>query len=74
MDAIRSATSVAAKALRMDETIGTLRAGSNADVIAVQGDPTTDIADIKKVAFVMANGRIVKNRVTGQRFPWESDR
>jgi imidazolonepropionase-like amidohydrolase len=74
LDAIRSATSVAAKVLRMEESIGTLRAGSNADVIAVQGDPTTNIADIKKVAFVMANGRIVKNRVTSQRFPWEWDR
>jgi imidazolonepropionase-like amidohydrolase len=74
LDALRSATSVAAEALRMDGIIGTLRAGSNADVIAVQGDPTTDIADIKKVAFVMANGRIVKNRVTSHRFPWEWDR
>jgi len=74
LDALRSATTVAAEALRMGGIIGTLRAGSNADVIAVQGDPTTDIADIKKVVFVMANGRIVKNRVTNQRFPWEWDR
>jgi imidazolonepropionase-like amidohydrolase len=74
LDAIRSATSVAADALRMDGIIGTLRAGSNADVIAVQGDPTTNMADIKRVVFVMANGRIMKNRVTNQRFPWEWDR
>lgn len=74
LDAIRSATSVAADALRMEAAIGTLRAGSNADVIAVQGDPTTSIADIKKVAFVMVNGRIVKNRITNHRFPWEWDR
>ena len=74
LDAIRSATSVAAEALRMDGIIGTLRAGSNADVIAVQGDPTTNMADIKRVVFVMANGRIMKNRVTNQRFPWEWDR
>jgi imidazolonepropionase-like amidohydrolase len=74
IDAIRSATSVAAKALRMEDAIGTLRAGSNADLIAVQGDPTTDIANIKRVAFIMANGRIARNRLTSHRFPWEWER
>lgn len=71
INAIRSATSVAAEALRMETAIGTLRPRANADIIAVQGDPTVSIADIKNVQFVMANGRIVKNRVTSHRFPWE---
>jgi imidazolonepropionase-like amidohydrolase len=74
VEAIRSATTDAAKVLRMEGAIGTLRGKSNADVIAVRGDPTINIADIKNVVFVMANGRIVKNRVTRQRFPWEWDR
>lgn len=74
INAIRSATNVAAEALRMEGAVGTLQSGSNADVIAVAGDPTLKMGDIKNVVFVMANGRITKNRVTAQHFQWEWDR
>lgn len=70
IDAIRSATSVAAEVLRMEGEIGTLAGGSTADLIAVSGDPETDIEAITQVRFVMTNGRIFRNDITGQRFAW----
>lgn len=69
--AIRSATSVAAEVLRLERQVGTLTAGSDADIIAVAGDPVADIANIKHVRFVMTDGRIWRNDVTGRRFNWE---
>ena len=60
MDAIISATSMSAKSLDMDKTIGTLAPGYEADLIAVDGDPTTDIAAVTRVAFVMKGGKVYK--------------
>jgi imidazolonepropionase-like amidohydrolase len=60
MDAIISATSMSAKSLRLDKTIGTLAPGYEADLIAVDGDPTTDITAVTRVAFVMKGGKIYK--------------
>jgi imidazolonepropionase-like amidohydrolase len=71
LDAIRSATSVAATVLRLDGQVGTLDAGSDADIIAVSGNPLERISDIHNVRFVMADGRIFRNDVTAERFDWE---
>ncbi len=60
MDAIVSATSMSAKSLNLDKTIGTLTPGYEADLIAVDGDPTTDIAAVTRVAFVMKGGKVFK--------------
>jgi imidazolonepropionase-like amidohydrolase len=61
MDAIVSATSLSAKSLNLDKTIGTLAAGYEADLIAVDGDPATDITAVTRVAFVMKGGRVYKH-------------
>lgn len=61
MEAIRSATSVAARFLGIEETHGTLAAGKRADVIAVPGNPLEDIHAMERVAFVMKAGRIYKH-------------
>jgi imidazolonepropionase-like amidohydrolase len=61
MDAIISATSMSAKSLRLDKTIGTLAPGYEADLIAVDGNPTTDITAVTRVAFVMKGGKVFKN-------------
>ncbi len=61
MDAIISATSLAARSLRLEKTIGTLAAGFDADLIAVDGDPTTDVTALTRVAFVMRGGNVYKN-------------
>lgn len=61
MDAIISATSMSAKSLNLDKTIGTLAPGYQADLIAVVGDPTADIMALTRVAFVMKGGTVYKN-------------
>jgi imidazolonepropionase-like amidohydrolase len=58
--ALKSATSTAARVLRMDTQIGQLKAGLFADLVAFDGDPTTDIAALHRVKFVMKNGTIYK--------------
>lgn len=61
MDAITSATSLSAESLRMGDQIGSLAPGMQADMIAVMGDPTTDITALQRVMFVMKGGKIYRN-------------
>ena len=61
MDAIISATSLAAKSLRLDKTVGTLAPGFEADLVAVDGDPLTDITAVTRVVFVMKGGKVYKH-------------
>lgn len=60
MEALRSATSVAATVLGLEERIGSLEAGKAADVVAVSGDPLKDIHLMESVSFVMKGGEIFK--------------
>ena len=60
MQAIQSATSVAAALLDQQDSLGSLEPGRFADVIAVAGDPLRDIAELERVRFVMKGGEIVK--------------
>ena len=61
MDAITSATSLTAKALGLGDSLGTIAPGYVADIIAVRGDPATDIAAVGKVSFVMRGGVVFKD-------------
>ena len=61
IDAITSATSLGAEALRMEKEIGSIAPGLQADLIAVEGDPTKDITALRRVKFVMKGGRVYKN-------------
>ncbi len=58
IDAIRSATTVAAEFLGVAADLGALEAGLRADVIAAPGDPLADPASLKSVDFVMKSGQI----------------
>jgi imidazolonepropionase-like amidohydrolase len=58
VDALRSATSVSAELLGIQGITGTLEPGKLADVVAVSGDPTTDISAVEHVTFVMKEGKI----------------
>jgi imidazolonepropionase-like amidohydrolase len=57
-EAIKAATVNAADLLGLASEIGSLAAGKRADLIAVSGDPLVDITVLKKVGFVMKDGRV----------------
>jgi imidazolonepropionase-like amidohydrolase len=59
-DAITSATSLSAESLNLGDKIGTLAVGMEADLIAVEGNPLTDITALRRVVFVMKGGKIFK--------------
>jgi imidazolonepropionase-like amidohydrolase len=60
MDAIVSLTSRSAESLRMQDRIGAIAPGLEADLVAVNGDPIADITALRTVAFVMKGGVVVK--------------
>ena len=60
MDTIVSATSLAAASLNLADAIGAVKAGYEADLIAVPGDPVADITKLRNVMFVMRGGRLMK--------------
>jgi imidazolonepropionase-like amidohydrolase len=60
MDAIRAGTSVAAEMLRWDDRIGSIKTGMLADIIAVSGNPLSNIATLEKPQFVMLGGKIIR--------------
>jgi imidazolonepropionase-like amidohydrolase len=59
LEAIRSATVIAARALGLAESVGTIAPGLTADIIAVEGDPLSDVTALQRVRFVMSRGRLV---------------
>jgi imidazolonepropionase-like amidohydrolase len=59
--AIEAATTNAADLLGLASEAGSIEPGKSADLIAVEGDPLADVAVLKRVAFVMAKGRIAKD-------------
>jgi imidazolonepropionase-like amidohydrolase len=61
MQAIRTATTVAAEVLGMSDRLGSIEAGKFADLVAVAGDPLADITELERVKFVMKGGVVYKN-------------
>ena len=61
MEAIVSGTSLAAEALRLQDKIGAVQEGLEADLVAVEGNPLDDITAVRHVVFVMKGGKVYKN-------------
>src|SRR5436189_4510653 len=60
IDALRSATANDAELLGIGQRVGTLEKGKLADVIAMPGDPTSDITATERILFVMKEGKIIR--------------
>jgi imidazolonepropionase-like amidohydrolase len=58
--AIRSATVDASQLLGIENRVGTIEVGKDADIIAVDGDPTQNVGLLENVGFVMKHGRVHK--------------
>jgi imidazolonepropionase-like amidohydrolase len=66
MEAIQSATSVAAEAIGISELVGTLKDGKEADLLVIDGDPTQDIKifqDPEKIRAIYKAGKLINNRL-----------
>ncbi len=60
IDALKSATGNDAELLGIGQKVGTLEKGKLADIIAMPGDPTSDITATERVSFVMRQGKIIR--------------
>ncbi len=61
MEAIQCATIVSARAINLAADSGTVEVGKRADLILVNGNPLTNISDLRKVTMVVANGRLYES-------------
>jgi imidazolonepropionase-like amidohydrolase len=63
VQAIRSATSVAAANIGWADRIGAIEKGKYADMIAVSGNPANDVTELERVKFVMKGGQVFRNEL-----------
>jgi imidazolonepropionase-like amidohydrolase len=61
LDVIRAITTNAAEMLGWQDRVGAIETGKFADLIAVAGDPITDISEVERVQFVMKGGQVIRN-------------
>jgi imidazolonepropionase-like amidohydrolase len=62
LDVLKSATSINADVFGYGDKIGRIKKGLLADIIAVEGDPSVNIKDIRKVKLVMKDGVVIKSQ------------
>jgi imidazolonepropionase-like amidohydrolase len=62
IDVLRSATSINAAVFHISKDVGKIQVGLQADILVVNGDPTKNISDLRKVEWIMKNGKIVQRQ------------
>ncbi|HWW84755.1 MAG TPA: amidohydrolase family protein, partial [Vicinamibacterales bacterium] len=65
--AIQAGTVTNAEVLGWLDKIGSIEKGKYADIIAVTGDPTTDITELQRVKFVMKGGKVIRDELVPNR-------
>jgi imidazolonepropionase-like amidohydrolase len=63
MAALISATSLSAESLGLGNTIGSIAAGMDADIVAFDGNPLQDVTAARRAMFVMKTGKVFVNRI-----------
>ena len=63
LDALTASHSRAAESLNMQNEIGAIAPGMQADIIALDGDPLKDITTVRRVVFVMKGGKVYRNEM-----------
>jgi len=66
-EVLRAATSGTAKVLGMDSLVGRVAKGLRADLVAVEGNPLTDVSAVRRVRFVMKDGVVYRDDITAFR-------
>jgi imidazolonepropionase-like amidohydrolase len=66
MDAIKTATIVSARVMKLDKDSGSIEPGKRADLILLDGDPLEDIRNLRKVSKVITNGRLYDSKKLAQ--------
>ena len=61
--AIQSGTMMNAEAMGWADRVGSVEAGKFADLVAVTGNPLSDISELQRVKFVMKGGKVIKNEI-----------
>jgi len=64
--ALQAGTIVNAEVLGWQDRVGSIAAGKYADIVAVPGDPLTDITELKRVSFVMKGGKVIRDDRPGR--------
>jgi imidazolonepropionase-like amidohydrolase len=62
--ALQAGTTINAEALGWQDQIGSIEKGKYADLIAVSGDPLSDITELQRVKFVMKGGKLIRNDIS----------
>ncbi len=71
---LEAATRVGGELLAIPDKLGTLETGKLADVLVVAGDPLQDIDNLRKMRLVVADGRVVRDRIDSGPVPSEPSR
>jgi len=61
VNALRSATSIDARVLHLQDKVGAVKPGLFADLIAVEGDPTRELSSLRRIRLVMKGGQLYRN-------------